>query len=76
MTSFSFYFNPHLGICVLILEREEGIERKIIDVREKHHSVATCNILVHHVMFHLSELLGQGCNPFEKDPFKLLSQAT
>ena len=42
-----FGCNPHLMICLLILEREEGGERekegeRNIDVREKHQSVASC----------------------------------
>ena len=38
------FFNPHLRLCLLILEREERRERereRNIDVREKHQSVAS-----------------------------------
>ena len=40
--SFVFFLNPHLRVCSLILERQEGGEReREMNVREKHLSAAS-----------------------------------
>ena len=70
----SYFFNPHLRICVLTLEREEGRERKRerkrINVRDKHQSVCpltgdrTYNPLVRWAALQPTEPTGQGSSRY------------
>ena len=43
LANYPLFLNSHLRICLLILEREEGLGReRNINMREKHWSVASC----------------------------------